>query len=295
MIRDIIHVLSRRCGGFHLLLSPVRVQGAEAPLEIAKAIEEFNQYQLADVLIVGRGGGSLEDLWAFNDERVAKAIFESKIPIVSAVGHETDITLADFVADVRAPTPSAAAEIVTAEKTHHLETLYKTRKNIHFSIVQHFKRLRAQLGSYERLPLFQQPYGLLAQPMQKLDDLKFRMDARIREILLKKSYSFAARRRQAIALKPTLYLTFCKNKLKQVEKSLQGSFENQLKMRRLKLKQMVQRLEAMDPKNVLKRGYAILFAENENSAIVSAQMLFPGQKIRALLFDGKAKLTVDHE
>ena len=116
VIRDIIHILSRRFSGFHLILNPVRVQGAEASFEIAQAIYDFNRYQLADVLIVGRGGGSLEDLWAFNEEIVAKAIFESTIPIISAVGHETDVTIADFVADVRAPTPSAAAEMVALKK-----------------------------------------------------------------------------------------------------------------------------------------------------------------------------------
>ena len=103
VILDIIHILSRRYPGFHLILNPVRVQGDLAAKEIAQAIEQFNRYQLADVLIVGRGGGSLEDLWPFNEEIVAKAIRESKIPIVSAVGHETDFSISDFVADLRGP------------------------------------------------------------------------------------------------------------------------------------------------------------------------------------------------
>jgi len=295
VIKDIIHILSRRASGFHLILNPVRVQGTEAPLEIAQAIEEFNRYKLADVLIVGRGGGSLEDLWAFNDERVAKAIFESKIPIVSAVGHETDVTIADFVADVRAPTPSAAAEIVSAEKAHHLEVLHKAKKGLAFALIHHLKRLRAQLQSYERLPVFSQPYALLAEPLQRLDDLKFKMDTKMRESLLKKRYLLAARQKQASALKPTAHLSFCKTKLKQAEKRLYDSVQHGLKMKRLKLEEIKQRLEAMDPKNVLKRGYSILFAEKEGSVIVSAQMLNPGQKIRALLSDGEAKLTVDHE
>ncbi len=133
MIQDIINVLTRRFPGFHLILNPVHVQGTEAAREIAQAIEQFNQYRLADVLIVGRGGGSLEDLWPFNEEIVAKAIFESAIPIVSAVGHETDVTIADFVADLRAPTPSAAAEIISAATAHTQETLSK-------NAAQHFTR-----------------------------------------------------------------------------------------------------------------------------------------------------------
>jgi exodeoxyribonuclease VII large subunit len=122
-IQDMLNILTRRFSGFHLILYPVKVQGEGAAQEIAHAIEQFNHYELADVLIVGRGGGSIEDLWAFNEEVVAKAIFESKIPIISAVGHETDHCIADYVADIRAPTPSAAAEIVIAEKgqqLHHL-------------------------------------------------------------------------------------------------------------------------------------------------------------------------------
>ncbi|MBA3604330.1 MAG: exodeoxyribonuclease VII large subunit, partial [Parachlamydiaceae bacterium] len=123
VIQDILNVLQRRYPGFHLILNPVRVQGEGAAAEIALAINQFNRYALADVLIVGRGGGSIEDLWAFNEEIVAEAIFNSKIPIISAVGHETDVCLTDFVADARAPTPSAAATMVIADKAqvqHHL-------------------------------------------------------------------------------------------------------------------------------------------------------------------------------
>ncbi len=163
VIQDIIHILRRRLSGFHLLLYPVRVQGAEAAGEIAQAIAEMNRYQLADVLIVGRGGGSLEDLWAFNEEVVAKAIFESRIPIISAVGHETDVTLADFVADLRAPTPSAAAEIVSAEKNLHLEFLSKMEKSLAYTLSHLLKRYQTHLASYQRHPLLASPI-LFSQP-----------------------------------------------------------------------------------------------------------------------------------
>jgi exodeoxyribonuclease VII large subunit len=130
VIQDILNVLTRRISGFHLILNPVKVQGPGAAQEIASAIDFFNRHQLADVLIVGRGGGSLEDLWAFNEEAVIQAIYNSKIPIVSAVGHETDFTLADFVADVRAPTPSAAAELVVQEKGAELQKLAQMQRGI---------------------------------------------------------------------------------------------------------------------------------------------------------------------
>ncbi len=127
VIQDILNVLSRRFSGFHLILNPVKVQGEGAADEISQAIEDFNRYQSVDVMIVGRGGGSLEDLWAFNEEIVAKAIFHSQIPIISAVGHETDHCIADYVADVRAPTPSAAAEIVIAEKKQQIDYLMRCK------------------------------------------------------------------------------------------------------------------------------------------------------------------------
>lgn len=112
VIQDILHVLDRRFGSQHVIMNPVRVQGEEAGQEIVNALQEFNQWKNVDVIIIARGGGSLEDLWCFNDELLARAIFESKIPVISAIGHETDFTIADFVADKRAPTPSAAAEMV---------------------------------------------------------------------------------------------------------------------------------------------------------------------------------------
>jgi exodeoxyribonuclease VII large subunit len=130
VIQDILNILGRRFAGFHLILNPVKVQGEGAAEEIARAIDAFNRYQLADVLIVGRGGGSLEDLWAFNEEKVAAAIFASKIPVISAVGHETDFTIADFVADVRAPTPSAAAEIATQEMAQQLQFLTQSKNRL---------------------------------------------------------------------------------------------------------------------------------------------------------------------
>ncbi len=293
VIRDIIHVLSRRVSGFHLVLNPVRVQGPEAPLEIAKAIEDFNKYQLADVLIVGRGGGSLEDLFAFNDERVAKAIFESKIPIISAVGHETDVTIADFVADIRAPTPSAAAEIVLQETALYLEQLTRAKKNINFALNHQIKRVRTQIKNFELHPLLATPYALLAVPLQKLDDLKAKLETKARENLLKKRFLLTARQKQAVALKPTVQLQHSKVKLLQIEKRLLNIAQNTIQVKKLKLNEIVKRLKSVDPKNVLKRGYSIIFHEKESSVIVSAHAVKTGENVRALLSDGEIKLTVN--
>ncbi len=170
VIQDIIHILTRRFAGFHVILNPVKVQGEGSAQEIAQAINDFNKYNLADVLIVGRGGGSIEDLWAFNEEIVAKAIFESQIPIISAVGHETDFTIADWVADVRAPTPSAAAEIAIAEKANLLKFLQSAEQLCRQRAVQQIGQYRQRLSALQKHPLLSSPYGVLAPAIQRLDD-----------------------------------------------------------------------------------------------------------------------------
>lgn len=292
VIRDIIHVLSRRFSGFHLILYPVRVQGVEAPFEIAKAIEEFNKYQLADVLIVGRGGGSLEDLWAFNEEIVAKAIFESSIPIISAVGHETDITIADFVADVRAPTPSAAAEIVSAEKNQFVQSLSKFRQSFSNTLMHLVKWYRSRLEHYERHPRLSTPSALLSEPMQKLDEIKLKLDEKMRQEIVKRRYLLLGRQKQAFALKPGSQIELYRSRLEQNKKRIDMSSKNSLDVRKQKLKNLTKHLASLDPKNVLQRGYSILFAEKGGSVIVSRQQLIPGQILHALLSDGEANLWV---
>ncbi len=295
VIRDIIHVLSRRYSGFRLILNPVRVQGSEAAYEIAEAIEQMNAHNLCDVIIVGRGGGSLEDLWPFNEEIVAKAIFESRIPIVSAVGHETDVTIADFVADVRAPTPSAAAEIVSAEKKHHLDYLEKMRIHLSNALLHQVKRHRAALDGFARHPLFSSSYALLGGPLQRLDEIKTRLDSLMRQELLKRRYALEGRKKESRALKPTTQLALCRNRLSGQVRQLDQSIKNKLAANRQRLKEIIQQLCALDPKNVLKRGYAILFALNEGSVIVSSRDLTAGQRLEALFSDGKATLRVDDE
>lgn len=171
-IRDMISILSRRFPAAEIVLNPVRVQGEGAALEIARAIDEFNEFGQVDVLIVGRGGGSLEDLWAFNEEVVARAVFRSKIPIISAVGHEVDFSICDFVADLRAPTPSAAAELVVPSKEElksQIQSHLQNMINAIFENVQrHREKLQAIIGSYA----FRQPLDRVRQNYQRLDELK---------------------------------------------------------------------------------------------------------------------------
>ena len=174
-IRDLVSILRRRWPALKIILRPVRVQGEGAAQEIAQAIVEFNQYGEVEVLIVGRGGGSLEDLWAFNEEMVARAIFASKIPVVSAVGHEIDFCISDFVADVRAATPSAAAELVAPEAAE----IKRQLQGLAYQAFSHLKRLlqtqRERLNRFASSYGLRQPLDLVHQRGQQLDDLQRRL------------------------------------------------------------------------------------------------------------------------
>lgn len=164
-IQDIFNVLSRRYPVAEVVVRPAQVQGDGAAEDIAKAIEEFNAFNGADVLIVGRGGGSIEDLWAFNEEVVARAVFNSKIPVISAVGHETDYTICDFVADLRAPTPSAAAEIAVPDITELTADLLKIKQQMIISVKNKFNEERTRLLAIEKS-------GALKDPLSKLNENK---------------------------------------------------------------------------------------------------------------------------
>lgn len=272
VIRDIIHVLRRRSPGFHLILGGVSVQGDKAAAEIAGAIAQFNRKKCADVLIVGRGGGSIEDLWPFNEQIVAKAIFESEIPIISAVGHETDFTIADFVADVRAPTPSAAAEIVSAEKAQCLEFLTSCAL-----------QLKRELTSQMQVAA------------QRLDELRSTLSRMILHTISQKKLALQGRKNQATALCPQVQLRHLKSHLLSFNKQLALASSSQIALKKQRLKEVTAQLGALDPTQVLGRGYSILFAQNDDSVIVSTQELTDGKIVRARLLDGESTLVVKNE
>ncbi len=169
-IRDILNIVNRRFSNIHILILPVLVQGPEAAPDIAKAIDTMNKREDIEVLIVGRGGGSMEDLWAFNEEIVARAIARSKIPIISAVGHEVDFTIADFVADMRAPTPSAAAELVIPEKTELESTVRSLRQRLENAVRSDWALLKEKLARITSSYSFRQPRSYVEQMQQRLDD-----------------------------------------------------------------------------------------------------------------------------
>jgi exodeoxyribonuclease VII large subunit len=171
VIRDILTVLERRFENFDVLIYPVPVQGKGASLKIKSAIEDINKNKRGEVIILARGGGSIEELWAFNEREVADAIFYSKIPVISAIGHETDFTIADFVADMRAPTPSAAAEIVLPEKKAIKYTISTYYQTLWVSLLNFIKMKRSQLLQIEGRQPFKQPYNNIYSNRLKLDSL----------------------------------------------------------------------------------------------------------------------------
>lgn len=316
-IQDILNVLTRRFSGFHMILNPVRVQGVEAPGEIAQAIRQFNEYELVDVMIIGRGGGSIEDLWAFNEEVVAEAVFHSKIPIIAAVGHETDHCIAEYVADVRAPTPSAAAEIVIAERTQQLEHLTQLQKRLHHTLNMRIGQYRHRLSGILKHPLFVSPYYLLGPWMQRLDDQRGKVDSYMLNTLQHHRTLLRGREQLLRSLSPEAQIAQFKQKLSHLSHSLDRALHSKIESNRRSLNAPQKRaqldrlilsmiqfkkeqlskvtttLQAIDPKKLLRKGYSILFSEKDGSVINSVHQIEEDEKIRLMVSDGEALSTIN--
>jgi len=205
-IHDILNVVNRRFCGTHILLCPVKVQGEGSADEIAAAIRTMNEQAEADVLIVGRGGGSLEDLWAFNEEPVARAVFGSRIPVISAVGHESDWTICDLVADLRAPTPSAAAELVVSSRFELEERLLGHKERLDLAMNGMFERCQDRLSDLASSAAFRQPQYLLDQFTGRLDELGRQMEARLKDLASSKGQVFQGVMGRLNALNPLAIL-----------------------------------------------------------------------------------------
>ncbi|MEI8125443.1 MAG: exodeoxyribonuclease VII large subunit [Parachlamydiaceae bacterium] len=292
-IQDMLNILNRRYSGFHLILNPVKVQGEGAAQEIAQAIEQFNTYDLADVLIIGRGGGSIEDLWAFNEEVVAQAIFNSRIPTISAVGHETDHCIADYVADVRAPTPSAAAEIVIAEKSQQITHLAQLHKRMQQTVMQLIRQDKQRLAGLTRHPFFQTPYALLGPKMQQVDMMRQELDDMIKQRVATQLLLLKGKKELLKSLNPLVRLGHCREKLISLDKDIQAAIQRRFEILRLKLKHVKESLDTVNPKNLLTKGYCILFSKKNFSAITSVHSVEEDEQVRILLSDGNLNATVN--
>lgn len=290
-IHDILNVLDRRFANVEVLISPVKVQGEGAAREIAQAVKDFNRYGNVDVLIVGRGGGSIEDLWAFNEETVARAIYHSRIPVISAVGHEVDFTIADFVADMRAPTPSAAAELVVKSKTElaaELEALsHRLRQGMRLRLAGHQGRLDALTRSLK------DPSMLLGHLAQRIDDLTERLRFAWRGELKRRSDGLAYLRNSLRLTNPALMVE--RNRERVILLFDRGEHALRRAMERNRERTAINsgKLQMLSPLQTLSRGYAIASLLPERTTVRASDQLAPGDNIDLKFHRGGAVCMVD--
>ncbi len=286
VIHDFLNIVSRRHSGLSVLLDPVSVQGESAPAEIEAALAELNACGLADLIVLARGGGSLEDLAAFNSERVARAIAASRLPVVSAVGHETDFTIADFVADLRAPTPSAAAELVTEAQhkiAEHLAThVHRLERAARFQVLQarqRFARSAADGRAESRMA------ALLHRLAQRLDDLSFRLESALTGGLRQRQNRASDLAAAVLRHDPRQSLAQARERLLALRARLERSLERMLESSAFTLGALDARLRSLSPLAVLDRGYALVLS-SEGSLIRSIAQLAPGDAVTTRLADG---------
>ncbi|MGB8664302.1 exodeoxyribonuclease VII large subunit [Serratia inhibens] len=256
-LHDVLQVLQRRDPSLPIVIYPTSVQGAEAPLQIVRAIETANRRDECDVLIVGRGGGSLEDLWSFNDERVARAIFASRIPIVSAVGHETDVTIADFVADLRAPTPSAAAELVSRNQLELLRQLQSQQQRMEMAMDYYLAQRQQQFTRINHRLQQQHPHLRLARQQTLLFKLQRRLEDGMQNQLRLSSRRSDRVQQRLAQVQPQARIHRYQQRVQQQEYRLQQALERRLNAYRQRFGVACSQLEAVSPLATLARGYSV--------------------------------------
>jgi exodeoxyribonuclease VII large subunit len=284
-LHDILHVLKRRDPSLPVIIYPTAVQGDDAPGQIVRAIELANARQECDVLIVGRGGGSLEDLWSFNDERVARAIFASLIPVVSAVGHETDVTIADFVADLRAPTPSAAAEVVSRNQLELLRQIQSGQQRLEMAMDYYLaNRTRRFTQLHHRLQQ-QHPQLRLARQQTVLERLRQRMNVAV-DTQIKRAVSRQQRVTQRLNQQnpqPKIYRA--QTRIQQLEYRLAETLRARLSATRERFGNAVTHLEAVSPLSTLARGYSVTTA-TDGKVLKQTKQVNTGDVLTTRLSDG---------
>jgi len=272
-VKDILTVLKRRFPTIPVIIYPVAVQGNEARHEIAKAIATANIGRYCDVLIVGRGGGSLEDLWAFNEESVARALFASEIPIISAVGHETDFTIADFVADVRAPTPSAAAELAVPDQEAWLAWFAELETRLNKRFQQHQQQRRQKLAWLTGRLRQQHPGQRLRRNAQRLDELETRLQQALRGKLQHNHSRLEARIARLWLHNPGLKLAGLKQRQAFLSQRLQTAIKLRLDKSRQQFLRSSQTLHAVSPLATLNRGYALVTVQATGEIVRSSNQV----------------------
>jgi exodeoxyribonuclease VII large subunit len=292
-IRDILTVLKRRFPALPVVIYPVQVQGESAPGQIERMLQLANQRKECDVLILSRGGGSLEDLQAFNDESVARAIHKAEIPLVCGVGHEIDFTIADFVADQRAPTPSAAAELVTPDQASWRQTLTSLSQRLHRYQQRRLMQLREQIAGLERRLNQQHPMQRLQQHAQRLDELRLRLNKGIQLNLLHHSHKLEQLQGRLNNQSPAHRLERLSIRHQQLKQRLRRGIEQHLESQRQRLTQAARDLHNLSPLNTLGRGYAIVSRQEDGTIIRSYKEVKAGESLTAKLAQGSLRCRVE--
>jgi exodeoxyribonuclease VII large subunit len=291
VIRDMLHVLERRFENLHILLYPARVQGEGAWREIASGIEYFNHMKNVDVLIMGRGGGSLEDLWPFNEEGLARAIYRSKIPIISAVGHETDYTISDFVADLRAPTPSAAAELVVKDKREIKNGLHFLGHRLESQMAQTLQENRTHLKHLHKI---------LGTPEKALEGLFLRIDELFGRLQRRVNWVLEGHRERSLHLNRGLYQRNPGPKVmhhrlmaSETQKRMGQSVRYSIEMKRERMRGLFGKLDTLSPLSILQRGYSITRRLPALKILRDAEEVRRGDQVEVRLHRGALRCGVE--
>lgn len=291
VIRDIITTVSRRFTGVDILLYPTKVQGEGAAEEIARNIARANQRDDLDLLIIGRGGGSIEDLWAFNEEIVVRAIFESRLPVISSVGHETDVTLADFVADRRAATPTAAAELATpVTKLDLLAHLQNQEKRMATAVRNVLSKKQEAFKKCSQSVIFRQPERLYDGYLQRLDQLQLRLKQSLRTRISDNKQVVQARMHRLVQLSPVTKIQRYQDRLGQLDKLLRSQMALVYDVKVAEVKRLSEALLMLDTSRIVARGYAIV--KKEESVVDSVESLKKKDQVTLLMRDGQVELEV---
>ncbi|HFI0270161.1 TPA: exodeoxyribonuclease VII large subunit [Streptococcus suis] len=293
VIQDIITTVSRRFPGVEILLYPTKVQGEGAAQEVVANIQRANERDDLDVLIVGRGGGSIEDLWAFNEEVVVRAIFESRIPIISSVGHETDTTLADFVADKRAATPTAAAELATpVTKADLLGYLNQQENRAYQAMTNRLKFLRGQLEKISQSVMFRQPERLYDGYLQKLDRLTNQLQTRMKEVYSQQKQASLLLDQRLLGMQLGRKVESFKERIIQQERLLKNNMTNIYNHKLAKADKLIEALTMLDTSRIVARGYAMVIQDGR--VIDSVENVQMGENLTIQMKNGQLDVEVKH-
>jgi exodeoxyribonuclease VII large subunit len=290
-VRDVVHILTRRFPNVHLTVYPVRVQGEGSAEEIVKALKFFNLRKIVDVLILARGGGSMEDLWAFNEEIVARAIFASEISVISGVGHETDFTIADFVADVRASTPSAAAELVVQTRDQFDKHVADLRETLASLVRYRLLELSSRVHELSARRGFRRPLDLLRQQRQRADEMTSRLALGLRARLEQSRRRFTAARLRIASFDFRMKIAGFRLRLEKRAAELGVRIERLLRAKRDRFERLSLQLQERSPLRVLERGYAIA-TDAAGNLLRDAAQVSVGDAVSIQLHRGKLSTEV---